>query len=66
MSNVVYMFYYTRSEIVDHDNDGAVYADVQNNLGAFFDFKTGLEYYQHLYPSRKIQYESIQIMDAEE
>lgn len=66
MSTVVYLFYYTKSEIVDHDEDGAVYADVQNNLGAFYDLKTGLEYYQYKYPSKTIQYNIIHIMDAEE
>ncbi len=65
MSNVVYLFYYTSSEIVDHDYDGIVYADVQNNLGAFYDLKTGLEYYQHKHPSKTIEYQTIHIMDAE-
>lgn len=65
--NRVYRFYYTTNEIVDHDYDyGAVMGEVRTELGAFFDYKTGLEYYQHLYPDRKIQYESIYIMDAEE
>lgn len=64
--NVVYLFYYTTSEIVDHDYDGAVYADVRSNLGAFVDLKTGLEYYQYKYPSKTIQYESITIMDVNE
>lgn len=66
-SNIVYRFYFTTNEIVDHDYDyGAVMGEVRNDLGAFFDYKTGLEYYEHLYPNRTIQCESIRIMDAEE
>jgi Zn-finger domain-containing protein len=66
MGKVVYLFYFTSSEIIDHDEDGAVYSDVRNNLGAFYDLKSGLEYYQYKYPSKTIQYNIIQIMDAEE
>lgn len=67
MSKNVYLFYYTDYEIVDHfPEEGAVYADVRSNLGAFVDLKTGLEYYQYKYPSKTIQYESITIMDVNE
>lgn len=62
--NIVYLFYYTKYEIVDHDEDGAVYENVRNNLDAFFDLKTGLKYYRDKYPSKTIQYESIIIMDT--
>ena len=59
----VYLFYYTSNRIVDHDEDGAVYEEVRNNLGAFVDRDAGLEYYQTKYPSRNIKCESIIVMD---
>ncbi|QXO12326.1 hypothetical protein pEaSNUABM49_00080 [Erwinia phage pEa_SNUABM_49] len=64
MLRTIYLFYYTSYEIVDHDEDGAVYSNERNDLGAFYDFQTGLEYYQHMYPSKQIQYQTIQIMDS--
>ncbi|AFC21534.1 hypothetical protein GAP32_086 [Cronobacter phage vB_CsaM_GAP32] len=66
MNKNVYLFYYTSYEIVDHDEDGAVYEDVRYNLSAFVDLKKGLEYYKSKYPSKSIQYESIIVMDFNE
>lgn len=66
MAKIAYNFFYTSSEIVDHDDDGAVMEEVKNYLGAFFDLNNGLEYYQYKYPDKKIKYETVQIMDAEE
>lgn len=62
-NKVVYNFFYTVSEIVDHDDDGAVYEDVRINLGAYEDFNLGLEYFRYKYPSRTIRYEKIKILD---
>lgn len=62
-NKTVYNFYYTRSEIVDHDNDGAVYEYVRTTLGAFEDFNSGLEYFRHKYPHKTIHYEIVKILD---
>ena len=62
-NKVVYNFYYMQSRIVDHDNDGAVWEDGKNDLGAFEDFSTGLEYFKNKYPTKSIQYEIIKILD---
>lgn len=63
---VVYTFYYTESEITDHDSDGAVYSDVQNDLpGAFVDLQSGLDYYKYKYPTKNIQYKTFEVMDCD-
>lgn len=63
---IVFLFYYEQSEIVDHDEDGAVYQMVRTNLGAFHDYTVGLEYYKHQYPNKIIQSEGIKIQDLED
>ena len=65
-NNYVYLFYYEFSTIVDHDDDGAVYGMERVNLGGFFDFQTGKEFYEHKHPRRNIQYDIIKIEDAGE
>lgn len=63
---IVYLFYYEQYRIVDHDEDGAVYAMERDNLGAFRDHDNGLKYYQHKYPSKQIKSEGIKIEDIED
>lgn len=63
---IVYLFYYEQSEIVDHDEDGAVYELVRSNLGAFHNHDDGLKYYQYKYPNKRIQSEGIIIQDLED
>ncbi len=58
-----YLFYYEEQAIVDHDDDGAVYAPCRINLGVFFDFHVGSTFYQYKYPYKTIEHEIITIED---
>lgn len=61
---IVYTYYYNTYEITDHDEDGAVYSDVRNDLsGAFVDLQIGLDYYKNKYPNKNIQYKTFDVMD---
>lgn len=66
MNNIFYLFYYIENEIVDHDEDGAVFSEVRNNLGAFYNLQIGLEYYRYKYPNKTIQFEKYKVLDDEE
>lgn len=60
---VLYIFYYISQEW-DSDGTEDFLVEERTTLGAFFDFKTGLEYYSYKYPSLIIKYETVDVLDA--
>lgn len=60
---ILYYFYYTENEIVDHNDDGAVYAEVEKYLGTFRDFNYGNDYFKYKYPTKNIGYRTIKVLD---